>query len=113
MIGRIKELLSLSASRPDRLQQAAAALLVVAATLDGAMADPERLRILALLQLHFSLEPVAAEDLLAEARSDAAGSVDLFGYTRVINDSFAPSERVTVIEMLWEVAYADGHLDDY
>ncbi len=31
----------------------------------------------------------------------------------MINESFAPAERVTVIEMLWEVAYADGILHDY
>lgn len=114
MFGRIKDLLNLGGGGgPDRLHQAAAALLVQAAMMDGVMQDSERLRILSLLRRHFALAEAAAECLLTEARQDVAGAVDLFGFTRVINESFAPAERVSVIEMLWEVAYADGHLDDY
>lgn len=113
MFGRIKDLLNLGGDSSDRLHHAAAALLVQAAMMDGVMQDLERLRILALLQDHFALAAAAADDLLAAARHDVAGAVDLFAFTRVINELFGPDERVGVIEMLWEVAYADGHLDDF
>ena len=35
------------------------------------------------------------------------------GFTRAVNDGFAPEDRIQVIEMLWEVVYADGELHDY
>jgi uncharacterized tellurite resistance protein B-like protein len=34
-------------------------------------------------------------------------------FTRTIKDGYSPEDRVEIIEMLWEVAYADGVLHDY
>jgi uncharacterized tellurite resistance protein B-like protein len=34
-------------------------------------------------------------------------------HTRAIVDRFDEAERVGMIEMLWEVVYADGRVDDY
>jgi hypothetical protein len=33
--------------------------------------------------------------------------------TRIINNRLPPEQRVAVIEMLWQVVYADGSVDDY
>ncbi len=38
-------------------------------------------------------------------------SAQLFGFARTINERLPRERRVEVIEMLWEVAYADGVLD--
>ena len=35
------------------------------------------------------------------------------GFTRVIKDRYSPEERVELVEMAWEVVYADGELHDY
>ena len=113
MFGRIRDLFHPGGDPAERLRRAAAALLVEAARLDGAVGEGERARILALLQRHFGVDAEEAGNLLAAAAAAAADAVDLFAFTRVINESFAPEERVTVIEMLWEVAYADGQLDDF
>jgi uncharacterized tellurite resistance protein B-like protein len=43
----------------------------------------------------------------------AAASVEWQGFTRAIKDGFDHAERVQLIEMLWEVAYADGTLHGY
>jgi hypothetical protein len=43
----------------------------------------------------------------------AAASVEWHGFARPIKDGFDHAERVQLIEMLWEVAYADGTLHDY
>ena len=37
----------------------------------------------------------------------------LYAFTRVVKDRFDEIERVDMIEMLWEVAFADGHADDF
>ena len=41
----------------------------------------------------------------------AERSAQLFGFTRPINERVPRERRVELVEMLWEVAYADGTLD--
>src|SRR4051812_18062129 len=94
-------------------QIAAAALMVEAARLDGSFTDVERDRIRKLLVQHFQLNPWAAGELLARAERTATESVAWQGFTQAIKDALPPEERVGILEMLWEVAYADGKLHDY
>ena len=54
-----------------------------------------------------------AEDLLERAHGRIADSSQLFGFTRVVNRGFSAEERIELMEMLWQVVYADGRLDDY
>ncbi|MGF1454893.1 MAG: TerB family tellurite resistance protein [Alphaproteobacteria bacterium] len=92
---------------------AAAALLVEAAHLDAQYGDAERDTIRRVLTTRFSLSPSDA-DAIVSAGEDAQGqAVELYGFTKRIKDAMPPEERVAIIEMLWEVAYADGELHDY
>jgi len=122
MINRLKALLSGGDSRSataaapresDDLQVAVAALLVEAALMDDRFEASERDKIAELLKARFELSDADAEALLATAREQVGQSSQLFGFTRVVADRFSPDERVELVEMLWQVAYADGHLDDY
>lgn len=120
MFARLKRLINDNAGASDQKphsfeekQLAAAALMVEAARLDSAFDDAERTRIQALLQQHFNLSEGEAEALLAAAEQASEDSVEWQGFTRAIKDGFDQTERVAIIEMLWEVAYADGELHDY
>ena len=95
------------------LHLAAAALLVEAAVLDGHFDEAEHRTISALLETRFGLDNAAATSLIDEARDAVAGSTQLYAFTRVVKDRFGPDERVRMMEMLWEVAYADGHLHEF
>ncbi len=97
----------------DELQLAAAALLIETASMDGQIGDEEQGTIASLLAVSFGLEASALEDLLEAGRKADAESTQLYGFTRVIKDQYSHDERIRVIEMLWEVAYADGHLHHY
>lgn len=97
----------------EERQLAAAALMVEAATLDDTFGADERAHIASLVQERFALSPEEARDLVAEAESAASASVEWHGFTRAIKDGFDHAERAQLIEMLWEVAYADGELHDY
>jgi len=44
------------------------------------------------------------------AQDQHAESVHLHRYTKTIKDRFSEAERVELIELLWEVVYADGEL---
>lgn len=96
-----------------RDQVAAAALMVEAATLDGSFDAAERQTVRDLLMRHFSLPADLAEDLLAEAEAAAGASTDWHRFTRDLKEALGQEERIHVVELLWEVAYADGALHDY
>jgi uncharacterized tellurite resistance protein B-like protein len=97
----------------EERQLAAAALMVEAARLDDDFDTEERARIEALLQDRFALSATEAADLLEAGEKASDDSIEWQGFTRKIKDGFEPEERVALIEMLWEVAYADGMLHDY
>ncbi len=97
----------------EERQLAAAALMVEAARLDDDFDAEERARIETLLQDQFALSAAEAGDLLSAGEKASDDSIEWQGFTRKIKDGFEPEERVSLIEMLWEVAYADGTLHDY
>jgi uncharacterized tellurite resistance protein B-like protein len=95
----------------DTLQLAVAALLMEAAQVDGPLGEQERAAVQRLLERKFRLSAEASRALAATGERKAERSAQLFGFTRTINERLPPGRRVELIEMLWEVAYADGALD--
>jgi uncharacterized tellurite resistance protein B-like protein len=99
-----------AADRQQRLRLAAAALLIEMARVDEGADESERRRLAQLLAQRFSLSSSAAEALVEEAEEEADRSSQLFAYTREIKDAFDYDERVELLELLWEIAYADDRL---
>lgn len=95
----------------DELQLAAVALLVEAACADGEFEDSERRCIRGLIESRFGLTPDEAAALTAEAARVVEDSVQILRFTRTIKDRYSYEERVALIEMLWEVVYANGVSD--
>ena len=116
MLDRIKAMFDAWESRPpgpehrDPLHLAAAVLLVEAARMDDRIAPEERARIGALVRERFHLTAEEATDLLASAESQARGVSPHFNYVSVVVERCPPDRRIWLIEMLWEVVYADGEL---
>jgi uncharacterized tellurite resistance protein B-like protein len=81
--------------------------------MDDDFGPDERVVIERLLRTRFSLSAEEADSLLGAADEAAAESVELYGYTRKIKDAFDNDERIRMIEMLWEVVYADGEVHDH
>jgi uncharacterized tellurite resistance protein B-like protein len=99
--------------RRDELQVALTALLVEAAYSDDHFDQAERAVIAQLIERRFKLSQGDALALLAQGEAAATESAELFHFTRIINRRLSVAERVELVEMLWEVAYADGVLDEY
>jgi uncharacterized tellurite resistance protein B-like protein len=95
----------------DELRLAAVALLVEAACADGEFDAAERRCIRALIESRFGLTPDEADALLAEATRAVEDSVQILRFTRTVKDRYSYAERVALIEMLWDVVYADGVSD--
>ena len=112
MFNQILSLLSgESQASSDQLPVAVAALMVHAATMDDTFDVAERQAIERLLGERFKLAPDAVKALLAAAETRVEESNQLYGFIRVAVEQLDERGRVQLIEMLWEVAYADGVLD--
>jgi uncharacterized tellurite resistance protein B-like protein len=115
MLDRILKLLThgeaLAASgRLDDLQLAVAALLVEAARMDDRFDPAERGIIETLLTSRFALSAGEAQHLLGAAEQAVDQSTQLFRFTQMVAQKLSLAERGRIVEMLWEVAYADGVL---
>ena len=95
------------------MQLAAAALLVEAALMDHHFDDAERATVMTVIGRRFDLTEEECARLIVEAEAAATDSHQLYRFTRVIKDRFTPEERIELVEMLWEVAYANGELHHF
>ena len=114
VLDRIRKLLAAPEARPSRrddLQIAVAVLLVEAARMDDTFDEHERATIQHMLEHKFELSHDETADLLRLAEEAAERSHQLHPFTRLTVERMEPKRRIRLIEMLWEVAYADGKLD--
>ena len=88
-----------------------AVLLVEAARQDDVFEPRERQVIEQLLAHQFDLSTEECLTLVEAAERRVAEMVQIHGHTRDVFESTTPAERIQLVEMLWEVAYADGVLD--
>jgi len=92
---------------------AAAALLVHAATIDGEMAAVERDKLAAVLKERFDLDDDANAALIDQATAAEHEAVDLYHFTSTLNRVLDDAGRRRVVEMMWQVIYADGRLNEF
>ncbi|HEX4111731.1 MAG TPA: TerB family tellurite resistance protein [Stellaceae bacterium] len=96
----------------DDYRLAAAALLVHAATIDGAMTDSEAAKLHAVLKQGFALDDAATATLIAKATAAEHESVDLYHFTHSLNRALNDGGRARIVEMMWQIVYADGRRDE-
>ncbi len=94
-------------------QLATAALLVEMSRADYETKDAEQSTIVDAVQRTFKLTDQQTQELVELAEQEADASTSLYEFTRLINDRFAEHEKEHIVELLWEVAFADGDLDKY
>jgi len=92
---------------------AAAALLVHVAAIDGEVTPVERERLHAIIKQRFDLDEEATDELVAEATQAEQQAVDLYHFTSLINRSLDEDGRRRMVEMMWEIVYADGRVTEF
>lgn len=98
---------------PNDPRVAAAALLVHAVAIDGVVSDSERRVLFDVLRRRFSLDEAEARAMLAEAQARDSEAVDLYGFTSRLKRELNEDDRRRVVEMLWDVVYADGVVHEF
>ena len=92
---------------------AAAALLVHAAEIDGNISDVGRTTLHQVIKRHFDLDETQTNTLLAEATQAEHEAVDLYHFTRLLNRALDEDGRRRMVEMMWEIVYADGRVTEF
>ena len=92
---------------------AATALLVHVISLDGAPSPVETQKLHSLIETRFGLDPGTADKLIAAATLEEGQAVDLYHFTSVIMRAVDEQSRARIIEMMWELVYADGRVSEF
>ncbi len=95
------------------LRLATAALLIEAVRADTHVSDVELKAVREGLGRKFALDDAEAEELLDLAREEADGAVSLYEFTSLIDKGFKYKDKRHIIELLWEVVYADDDLEKH
>ena len=80
---------------------------------DSDFSDLEENKIMEILQKEYKLSREETTALLEVARSKREESIDFWQFTNLINQNFSNDEKIKVLEILWNVIYADGKVDKY
>lgn len=123
MFDRIKKFIEDLVEADEKRQQkgfaaddhrlAAAALLVHVISVDGSIDDSEKVKMRSVLQHHFDLNSAQTDELLEEARKRDLEAVDLYGFTSVLKRKLDEAGRMHIVEMMWEMVYADGIVHEF
>jgi uncharacterized tellurite resistance protein B-like protein len=96
----------------DDYRLAAVALLVHLAEADGAIDGPEKIRLREIIERGFGLDDQATARLIATAQRSDHEAVDFYHFTNVLKRALDEPGRLRIIEMMWEIAFADGHVHE-
>ena len=94
-------------------QLAATALLIHVISLDGEPTAAEKQKLHGLIESHFGLDRGTADRLIASATLVEGEAVDLYHFTSVIMRQVNETGRLRIVEMMWELVYADGQVTEF
>jgi len=122
VLKQLRELLNSSLANPDQADQATrdhalrlatATLMIEVVRADYEVDGRETQMVIGKLRTHFGLTEDETHLLVTEAEAKADHSVSLQDFTRLLHEQLTEPEKHSVIEMLWQVALADDHLDKH
>lgn len=98
-------------ARPEHtLQLATAVLLIEVMQSDVECAFEEQAAILNILKERFQLSDAEVKALTERGQHASRNANDLHQFTSLINRELELPEKIQIVEYLWQVAYADGHI---
>ena len=117
LLDRFRELLTgfETEDEPDERESrriAVAALMYRVVDADGTIRESELARLNELLRETYGLDEAGASALLSAGRDADHGATDLYEHTSTLRRSLEMDERVRLVELLFELAYADESLHE-
>ncbi len=96
-----------------RLRLATAALLIEMTRADDEIKDAERDSVTHAVQTNFELSDSETEELVALAEQEASQAVCYHEFTSLINNEYSNEQKLKIVELMWQVAFADEEMDKH
>jgi uncharacterized tellurite resistance protein B-like protein len=93
------------------IRMAIATLLMEVARAHSTTSEAERRAVQRLIETHFALPKDVSQTIAAAAEHEAERATSLYPLTSMVNRECSQQDKRQVVRMLWEVSFADGHLD--
>ncbi|WP_174801573.1 TerB family tellurite resistance protein [Martelella limonii] len=94
--------------RPDDARVAVVALCYQVMEADGVISDSERKRLRELIESQYDLHGAGLEQLISAGEEAGSEAVDFYRFTSDVKRHLDDDQRVRLIALLWDIAYADG-----
>jgi uncharacterized tellurite resistance protein B-like protein len=102
-----------SAPLEHRLQLACAVLMVEMTHVDEQVDKLEEAQLRRIIKRRFKLNRDEVEDIIELACNEKHNATDYYQYTSLLNTHYSQQQKIKLVEDLWKLAFADGHLDKY
>ena len=106
-----KKKVSSEKETPKNIKLISLCLAYEVANADNEIDSKERDLLLSLIKENIDVSLISEKDILQVIQDDSKKSISFYDIIRDINKSLNKEEKVDIIKMLWEVAYADNILD--
>ncbi len=93
------------------LEIACSVLLCEVMLADGQLDNAEQQKLSDIISKQFQLSNEEVQDIIKRSLALCENATDFYQFTSKINESYSTEQRITMLELLWKVAYADGELD--
>jgi uncharacterized tellurite resistance protein B-like protein len=93
------------------IEIASAALLAHCGKVDGELCAEEAAYLKTVLGKRFDLTPAEIDSVIEAAEARERDAIDLHQFTRVLHQSLDREARIHMVQLLWEIADADGRID--
>jgi len=94
----------------NSLQLACTVLLAEVMRADGNSDENERAAIIKQLTQYFNLSLEELTEILNSAEQLTEQATDFYQFTSIINKNYSIIDKIKIVEMLWQVANADGEI---
>ncbi len=88
-------------------------LMIEAAHIDGECSDDEMAHVIDTLTTHCNVDRSEIDELIEQAYQKRKDSIDLFSFTRYLNQNYTKEQKLTVMESVWRVIHIDGRLEGH
>lgn len=119
MIGLIKKILTNDTTQvaaetsEDEAHIALCVLMIEAAHIDGECSDEEMAHVIETLVEKCGVPKQEIDELIELAYKKRKDTIDLFTFTRYLNQHYSKEEKLEVMESVWRVIHIDGRLEGH
>ncbi|UCH82989.1 MAG: TerB family tellurite resistance protein [Candidatus Latescibacterota bacterium] len=92
---------------------ATCAIFLEMANIDSEFGDEERDHILSTFESEYGLSREEVLELKRASREELEKSLDVWQFTNAINQHYSNEEKTRIVELLWELVYSDGKMDEH